>query len=48
MLDIIILFMKLVSIKEFNLPYLYPIIPFNTKDFLHLFIRKDIKKNKIN
>lgn len=48
LIGITILFMYLVSIKSFDLPYLYPVCPFNLDDFIHLFIRKKSKDKRNN
>ena len=42
----ILLFIYLVSIKIFSIPYLYPICPFDAKSFLNVFIRKNARKKK--
>ena len=47
-IGLIILFIYLVSIKSFGVPYLYPICPFNLDDCIHLFFRKKSKDKKNN
>ena len=46
LISLIILFIYLVSIKVFDVPYLYPFCPFDYKKFINLFIRHidDLKK----
>ena len=48
LIGLIILFIHLVSIKSFNRPYLYPIVPFDLKEFKHLFIRKNSNDKKMH
>ncbi len=43
---VIVFFCYLVSIKVFSVPYLYPICPFDAKNFLNVFTRKNARKKK--
>jgi stage V sporulation protein AF len=46
LLGMFALFMYLVSIKVFGVPYLYPLVPFDFKKFINLFFRSSSNKTK--
>ena len=43
-----IMFISIVNINTLDVFYLYPLIPFNLKDFIKLFIKFPFKKTKTN
>lgn len=43
----VLLFVYLISLKPFSMPYLYPLIPFNRKALITFFVRKP-KRNQTN